>query len=103
VDIARLNVNVGGRPVGGYTGSDAMFDEVAARAGGPLPDAYIQFIRTVDGGHPEHGCFLIPGDDPDDIFEVNEFYSFAGKRIENIMDAIDRWQSVAETIRSIWI
>jgi hypothetical protein len=94
MDLERLNINLGGKPVAGYSGSDAVFDEVGAKVGGRLPDAYIQFIRTVDGGHPEIGCFVLPGDDPDDIFEVNHFYAFSDQRVDNIADAIDGWQSV---------
>lgn len=94
MQIERLNINIGGDPVAGYVGSDELFYEVGGMVGGCLPESYMQFIRTVDGGCPEIGCFLLPGDDPDNIFEVNEFYSFTDERIENIVDVIKDWQSI---------
>ena len=90
-NIDRLNINNGGQPVSGYTGSSAVFGEVGALVGGALPDAYIDFIRKVDGGHPEVGCFPMSGGRPDDLMEVAWFYSFANPNLENIKAAINGW------------
>ena len=94
LDIERLNVNMGGEACAGYTGSDALFEKIAAKVGRPLPEAYIRFIRTVDGGCPEVNTFYVEGEDPDNYFGVNGFYSFGEDGYDDIMSAIDDWKIV---------
>jgi hypothetical protein len=84
-------MNVRGEPCIGFCGDAADFLEVGHSVGGTLPAAYIEFIQAADGGHPENGCFYIPGDDPSNYAVINRFYSFADERIENIRSAISRW------------
>jgi hypothetical protein len=94
MDIKRLNVNVGGEPSAGFEGNASVFDEVVSYTGKTLPEAYIQFIRTADGGCPEIGSFFPKGGDPDNEFEINRIYSFSNPDGENVRDAIMGWKDV---------
>ena len=88
-NIAELNINCGGKPVAGFTGSGATFEELERLAGDALPAAYVDFIRSADGGHPEVGCFRVPGGEPDNIVEVDWFYSVANPELESIRSALE--------------
>lgn len=89
VNITDLNINCGGKPVAGFTGSSAAFDELEGLVGGALPAAYVDFIRSADGGHPEVCCFPVPGSDPENIVEVDWFYSVANPELESIKSALE--------------
>lgn len=88
-NITDLNINYSGKPVAGFTGSSAAFDELERLAGGALPAAYVNFIRSSDGGHPEVGCFQVPGSEPENIVEVDWFYSVANPELESIRSALE--------------
>lgn len=94
MDIGRLNININGIASTGFNGNHAVFEEIGTRLGILIPDDYVSFIRTVDGGHPEIGSFVVPGSSPENFFDVSWFYSFANPQVENIQRAIDRWANV---------
>lgn len=94
MNIDRLNINVNGIPASGFVGSDDLFNNVAARVGVPLPKEYIDFIREVDGGHPEIGSFFPQDDATANSFSIDWFYTFSNPSIENINTALDGWGKV---------
>lgn len=94
MNIERLNINVNGTPSLGFNGGDTVFHEIASLVGKALPKSYIDFMRRVDGGHPEIGCFYPEGSDPANIFEVDWFYSLATPGIERVKDTIANWGTV---------
>ncbi|WP_226469881.1 SMI1/KNR4 family protein [Luteimonas panaciterrae] len=91
MDISALNVNVGGRPVLGYKGDGSVIRELEALVGAPLPASYLDFIRSVDGGHPEVGCFPVPGGDSENLVEVDWFYSLETSGVEKLRFAIEKY------------
>lgn len=93
MDLERLNINVNGVPAAGFVGSDQLFNNVAARVGFRLPSEYIDFIREVDGGHPEVGTILSQGETLNS-FSVDWFYTFSNPGIENVNAALDGWSKV---------
>lgn len=94
MDLERLNINVNGTPSAGFTGSDARFAAVGSHVGVSLPKAYIEFIRSADGGHPEVGCICPPEGDENNFFCVDWFYSFSNPDVENIDTVLDAWNEV---------
>ena len=94
MDIGRLKININGKPSPGFKGADSAFHEIASLVGGQLPESYIRFIRQVDGGHPEIGSFRGPGDDPNNMFEVDWFYSVGNPAVKTVKDAIASWGAV---------
>ncbi|MDG9967039.1 SMI1/KNR4 family protein [Achromobacter mucicolens] len=84
----NLNVNVGGIPVPGFAGPFSEFVEIERLLHAPLPQGYIDFIMSSDGGHPEIGCFLIQGGDDDNWVEVDYFYSFGYKDLPRVKWAL---------------
>ncbi len=94
MNIERLNININGVSVSGYDGNDTVFAEVGLRVGGVLPTSYVDFIRKVDGGHPEVGCFYPQDGNPHNLFSVDWFYSFANLNVENVSTALDGWSAV---------
>ncbi|GLR12988.1 hypothetical protein GCM10007907_17780 [Chitinimonas prasina] len=96
MNFERLNINIGGLPSLGFQGADGVFDQVAALVGAPLPESYLKLIRTADGGHPEVGCFLIPGGNDGNLFEVDHFYAFSNSAAESILDALDKWRGIGD-------
>ena len=91
MNLKLLNINVNGIPASGFVGSDDRFDNVAARVGVPLPKEYIDFIREVDGGHPEIGTFFPPGQTMANSLSIDWFYTFSNPCIENINAALNVW------------
>lgn len=94
MNLKRLNINVNGIPASEFVGTDHLFNNVAARVGVPLPKAYIDFIREVDGGHPEIGSFFPQGETTTNSFSVDWFYSFSNPNIESINIALDGWGKI---------
>ena len=93
VDIERLNMNVGGKPVAGYAGDRAIIDRVESQAGAALPHSYLSFLQSADGGCPEIGSFGPPGGAPDNLFDVDVFFSLADARLPALQDAIRDWSA----------
>lgn len=91
MDLARLNINIGGLPSCGYQGDVSVFDQVALLVGVPLPPSYLELIHTADGGHPEIGCFSPIGADDENMFEIDYFYAFDNLAVERVQDVIEKW------------
>jgi hypothetical protein len=91
MNLANLNINSGGKPVAGFVGDDAAFVELERLTGGKLPAAYVDLIRYADGGHPEVGCFYVPGGHPNNFFEVDQFYSIGNPSFETVKSALRRF------------
>lgn len=94
MNIDRLNINVGGVASPGFSGDAAELDRLAATAGGVLPDSYVAFLRAADGGHPEVGSFSVQEGEPDELFDVDWFFSVADPRVERVADALSQWSAV---------
>lgn len=90
MNITRLNINVHGITVPGFGGNERLFDQIGGLVGASLPEDYISFIRTADGGHPELDTFVL-NPETDSAFGVDAFYSFSNPAVENIKTAIERW------------
>lgn len=95
MDISFLNLNVGGEPVSGYQGDGHEIEELCKAIGCSLPQSYVDFIRQADGGHPELGSFSLEGDDKLD-FDIDWFYSFSNKNIEQLKDVYEEWKPVLD-------
>lgn len=93
MNLERLNINIDGMPASGFIGSDDLFSNVAARVGCRLPDEYIDFIREVDGGHPEVGTFFLRCE-TENSFSIDWFYTFSNPHVENVNAALDGWGKV---------
>ena len=93
LNIDRLNINVNGNPSTGFSGSDAVLDEIASLIGGALPNSYIELMRAADGGHPEIGCFHRKGDESpgDNLFDIDWIYSIENPDVEGVREAIAAW------------
>lgn len=91
MNISRLNINVNGIKAPGFAGSDEAFQAVSARLGTSLPQEYMDFIREVDGGHPEIGSFYRQDDRKNIYGGVDWFYTFFNPDIESIHTALDAW------------
>lgn len=91
MNIMRLNINVNGVKAPGFVGTDELFYTLAARIGTSIPQEYIDFIKEVDGGHPEIGSFCRENDIENILGDVDWFYTFSNVHIENIHTALDAW------------
>jgi hypothetical protein len=91
MNVARLNINVGGKPTLGFTGNASEFVELGRLVGGELPASYLELMRHADGGHPEIGsCPPLN----DELFDLDRFYALANPNVENVRDVHARWSSV---------
>ncbi|MCF5664590.1 hypothetical protein GIV47_06380 [Pseudomonas marginalis] len=93
MNIAELNINVGGRPSVGFSGDDSSVRALEARLGRRLPETYLQFIRSANGGHPEAGSFFLNAS-PDASVSVDWFYSLGDAGIDSLDKALDDWAQV---------
>ena len=93
MNIAELNINVGGRPSVGFSGDDSSVRALEARLGRRLPETYLQFIRSANGGHPEAGSFFLNAS-PDASVSVDWFYSLGDAGIYSLDKALDDWAQV---------
>lgn len=95
MNIARLNINVGGRPTPGFGGDAAAFLELGRLVGGDLPPSYIELVRHADGGHPEVGSCYPQGVQPGgELFDLDCFYALANPAVENVRDVHARWGGI---------
>ncbi len=91
MNVEKLNINVNGKPILGFNGSDLIVKEIEDLIGFALPKSYLCFISKADGGHPEIGSFCPEGSSLENSFTVDWFYSFANPNVENIKSAIKNW------------
>ena len=87
----ELNISVGGVQVPGFSGDPSLLRDLEELVGCRLPLDYIEFLMCADGGCPELNCIQVPGDDPENIFGVNSFYSLANPCVENIQSALNSY------------
>lgn len=89
MDVARLNIHVGGLPSKGFAGSEAVFEELARLVGERIPQSYRALMRHADGGHPEVGtCPLEAGGL---LLDVDHFYALANPGLEQVKDVLASW------------
>ncbi|AKS07109.1 SMI1/KNR4 family protein [Pseudomonas trivialis] len=93
MNIAELNINVGGRPSVGFSGDESSVHALEARLGRRLPASYLQFIRSANGGHPEAGSFFLDASS-DASVGVDWFYSLGGAAADSLEKALDDWAQV---------
>jgi hypothetical protein len=93
MNVRRLNVNVGGIPSKGFSGSRSKFRQIESLVGAKLPESYVDFIREADGGHPEIGCFFAQSGDVNDLHGVDWFYALENPAVESVADTILGWRS----------
>lgn len=94
MNIARININVGGRQSPGFAGSASEFSELGRLVGGALPASYVELMRHADGGTPEIGSCHPEGVLNDELFDLDRFYALANPNVENVRDVHARWSSV---------
>lgn len=94
MDIERLNINVGGQRSQGFKGDGSEFAQISSLTKAALPPEYLNFILVADGGHPEIGCFRLPGDGDENLFDVDWFYSVGNSALERVQDVIPEWRSI---------
>ncbi|MGX9457026.1 SMI1/KNR4 family protein [Photobacterium damselae subsp. damselae] len=93
MNIERLNINVGGVRSPGFSGEAAAFVELEKILGCKVPEEYVEFLISVNGGHPEIGCFSILDDDSqDNLFEIDSFYSITHHSTDNVKDVLISWK-----------
>ena len=95
MDVARLNINVGGRPSPGFSGDTRDFLEIETLVGGAVPASYVELMRLADGGHPEIGsCHPKDATWGRGLFDLDCFYAVVNPDVENVRDAYARWGKV---------
>ena len=94
MDVARLNINVGGCPSPGFAGNDAEFVELGRLVGGPLPASYQELMRYADGGHPEVGSCHLPDGQDGGLFDVDCLYALASHEVERVRDVHATWAPI---------
>lgn len=92
INIFKLNINIGGRPSEGFS-SNASVQALEARLGSKLPAAYLQFIRSANGGHPEAGSFFLEASS-DASVSVDWFYSLGHAGTDSLDKALEDWSQV---------
>lgn len=93
MNIAELNINVGGRPSAGFRGDESCVQALEARLGHALSHSYLQFLRSANGGHPEAGSFFLDGSS-DSSVSVDWFYGLGVEGIDGLEKALDDWSGV---------
>lgn len=92
MNIDRLNININGAPSTGFSGDDSAFHEIASIIGEKLPQDYVELMKNADGGHPEINCFHPQGGDPNNLFEIDWFYSLNSPDAERAKDVLVNWR-----------
>src|SRR5215210_6636960 len=73
-NLAKLNINEGGRPVERAAPSDSVIEAFELRFGLKLPDDYLALLRHANGGHPELESVLQLDRSGFTEWGVNNFY-----------------------------
>lgn len=91
-EIKRLSLNIDGIPSKGYSGDFSQFAELSGTINYNLPEAYIQFLTLMNGGHPELNCFYPQKHTGYDFSTVDEFYSVGDVAgVQNLKDDYFKW------------
>lgn len=93
MNITELSINVGGRPSVGFSGDESSVRALEDRLGHKLPETYLQFIRSANGGHPEAGSFFMDALSNASV-SVDWFYSLGGAGTDSLDKALDDWAQV---------
>ncbi|NVZ52348.1 SMI1/KNR4 family protein [Pseudomonas sp. B6002] len=93
MNIAELNINVGGHASLGFNGEESCVRAVEKRLGHSLPQSYLHLIRSANGGHPEVGTFFLDTS-TDSSVSVDWFYPLGAGGAESLEKALEDWSEV---------
>lgn len=95
-DLAELNINEGGLPVGRMPPTEKQIHAFETRFGVRLPDDYLTLLRHSNGGHPERNVFCPKGLKGDYLESVDHFYHLNDDQhdVEGLWWTTEQWQRV---------